>query len=318
MIGRNLINNRLLALACIALVLILMSACGGGGEATTVSEPASDNCDATSVLENGVCRAFAIMSNERIQTPYTENGESASLEVVLFKPPVDGRYPTMVFHHGSTGDGSDPSRFANTFFSKSIAFYFVERGWMVAFPQRRGRGKSDGVYDEGFKPDRSGYSCEEDIALAGATHALEDLDVITDWLRNRMDVDTTRLLVGGTSRGGILAVAHTAQRPDVYLAAINFVGGWIAEGCGDYRSINRTLFVDGAAFPGPSLWLYGENDSFYSLPYSRSNFDAFTLAGGLGNMIELVRSPELNGHFIINDLALWEPALDDFIAQYLN
>jgi dienelactone hydrolase len=317
-IGRNLINNRLLALACIALVLILMSACGGGGGATTVSEPVSDNCDATSVLENGVCRAFAIMSNERIQTPYTENGESVSLEVVLFKPPVDGRYPTIVFHHGSTGDGSDPSRFGNTFFSKSIAFYFVERGWMVAFPQRRGRGKSDGVYDEGFKPDRSGYSCEEDIALAGAAHALEDLDVITEWLRNRMDVDTTRLLVGGTSRGGILAIAHTAQRPDVYLAAINFVGGWIAEGCGDYQSINRTLFVGGAAFPGPSLWLYGENDSFYSLPYSRSNFDAFTLAGGFGNMIELVRSPELNGHFIINDLALWEHTLDDFVAQYLN
>ena len=318
MIGRNLINNRLLALACVALVLILMSACGGSGGTATVDEPVADNCDATSVLENGVCRNFALMANERIPTPYTENGESVTLEVVLFKPPVDGRHPTMVFHHGSTGDGSDPSRFGNTFFSKSIAFYFVERGWMVAFPQRRGRGKSGGVYDEGFKPDRSGYSCEEDLALAGAAHALEDLDVITDWLRNRMDVDTTRLLVGGTSRGGILAVAHTAQRPDVYLAAINFVGGWIAEGCGDYRSINRTLFVGGAAFPGPSLWLYGESDSFYSLPYSRSNFDAFTLAGGLGSMIELARSPGLNGHFIINDLALWEPALDDFFSQYLD
>ena len=318
MIGRNLINNRLLALACIALVLFLMSACGGGGSSATVSEPVSDSCDATSVLENGACRTFAVMSNERILTPYTENGESVSLEVVLFKPPVEGRYPTMVFHHGSTGDGSDPSRFGSTFYSKSIAFYFVERGWIVAFPQRRGRGKSDGVYDEGFKPDRSGYSCEEELALAGAAHALKDLDVITDWLRNRMDVDTTRLLVGGTSRGGILAVAHTAQRPDVYLAAINFVGGWIAEGCGDYQSINRTLFVDGAAFPGPSLWLYGENDSFYSLPYSRSNFDAFTRAGGMGSMIELERSPGLNGHFIINDLALWEPALDDFIAQHLN
>jgi dienelactone hydrolase len=317
-IGRNLINNRLLALACIALVLILMTACDGGGGPATIGEPVSDNCDATSVFENGDCRTFAVMSNERIPTPYTENGESVSLEVVLFKPVVDGRYPTMVFHHGSTGDGSDPSRFGNTFFSKSIALYFVERGWMVAFPQRRGRGKSDGVYDEGFKADRSGYSCEEDLALAGAAHALEDLDVITDWLRNRMDVDTTRLLVGGTSRGGILAVAHIAQRPDVYLAAINFVGGWIAEGCGDYRPINRTLFVSGAAFPGMSLWLYGENDSFYSLPYSRSNLDAFTLAGGLGSMIELARSPGLNGHFIINDLALWEPALDDFIAQYLN
>ena len=318
MIGRNLINNRLLALACIALVLVLMAACSGSGGPATISEPIADNCDATSVLENGVCRTFAVLANERIPTPFTENGESVSLEVLLFKPLVDGRYPTMVFHHGSTGDGSDPSRFGNTFISKSIAFYFVERGWMVAFPQRRGRGRSDGLYDEGFKPDRSGYSCQENLALAGAAHALEDLDVITDWVRNRMDVDTTRLLVGGSSRGGILAVAHTAQRPDVYLAAINFVGGWIAEGCGDYQSINRTLFVNGAAFPGPSLWLYGKNDSFYSIAYSRSNFDAFTLAGGMGSMFELTRSPRLNGHFIINDLVLWEPVLDDFIAQHFN
>jgi dienelactone hydrolase len=316
MIGRNLINNRLLALACIVFVLLVLTACDGGSTPPTAREPVEEECDATSVLENGVCRTFATLVNERIATPFTYEGEAVSLEVVLFKPLVDSRHPTIVFHHGSTGNGSDPSLFGLTFTSKSIARYFVERGWMVAFPQRRGRGQSDGLYDEGFTPNRSGYSCDADFSLGGAAHALEDLDVITDWLRNRMDVDTTRLLVGGTSRGGILAVAHTAQRPDVYRAAINFVGGWIAEGCGDHRTINQTLFVDGAAFPGPSLWLYGANDSFYSLRYSRSNFDAFTAAGGLGTMIELTRSPGLNGHFIINDLELWEAVLDDFIDQH--
>ena len=317
MIGRNLINNRLLALACIAFVLLVLSACGAGGGSSTISEPVIDNCDVTSVLEDGECRRFAVMLAERAPTPFVEDGASISLEVILFKPLVEDRYPTIVFHHGSTGNGSDPSRFGLTFFSKTIALYFVERGWMVAFPQRRGRGKSGGLYDEGFKTDRSGYSCEQSLALAGAAHALEDLDVTTDWLRNRNDVDTTRLLIGGTSRGGILAVAHTAQRPDVYLAGINFVGGWIAEGCGDYQSINRTLFVGGASYPGPSLWLYGENDSFYSLPYSRSNFDAFTQAGGLGSMVEMTRAPGLNGHFVINDLKSWEPVMDEFLEQHL-
>ncbi len=42
---------------------------------------------------------------------------------------------------------------------------------MVAFPQRRGRGQSDGLYDEGFKPDRSSYSCQEDLTLGGAERA---------------------------------------------------------------------------------------------------------------------------------------------------
>lgn len=70
---------------------------------------------------------------------------------------------------------------------------------MVAFQQRRGRGQSDGQYDEGFKPDRSAYSCNEDLALGGTERALDDLNVITDWIRSRADVDTTRMLVGGTS-----------------------------------------------------------------------------------------------------------------------
>jgi dienelactone hydrolase len=318
MIGRNLINNRLLALVCIIFVFLVLAACGGssGGPPGTINEPAGDPCGPTSVLEDGACRTFAVLINERALTPFTENGESVSLEVVLFKPLDEGRYPTIVFHHGSTGNGSDPSRMGLTFTSKSIIRYFVQKGWMVAFPQRRGRGNSGGLYDEGFKLDRSAYSCQEELALDGAAHALEDLNVITDWLLNRADIDTTQMLVGGSSRGGILSVAHTAQRPDVYLGAINFVGGWISEGCGDYRSINRTLFVDGAAFPGPSVWLYGENDSFYSLRYSRTNFDAFSMAGGLGTMIELTRSPGLNGHFVINDIELWESAMDEFLAQF--
>jgi dienelactone hydrolase len=318
MIGRNVINNRLLALACILFVLLLLAACGGsGGGPVALPEPIADNCDATAIAENGSCRVFAARIDALAPTPFVENGQPVTLEVVLFRPLDDGRYPTIVFHHGSTGDGSDPSRFGLTFISKAVIRYFVERGWMVAFPQRRGRGQSGGLYDEGFRLDRNAYSCEEDLALAGASRALVDLNVITDWIRSRADVDTTRMLIGGTSRGGILSIAHAAQRPDVYVAAINFVGGWIGEGCGDYRAINRSLFVDGAAFPGPSLWLYGPNDSFYSIAYSRTNFDAFSMAGGLGTMIELTRSPGLNGHFVINDMNLWGPAVDTFLAQLL-
>jgi len=314
-IGRNLINNRLMALACIIFLLLVLAACGGsnGGRAA-IDGSVADNCGSTGVLENGVCRTFAVRLDERAATPFTEDNQAVSLEIVLFRPFEDGRYPTVVFHHGSTGNGSDPSLFGLTFTNKAIAKYFVDRGWMVAFPQRRGRGQSDGLYDEGFKLDRSSYSCQEDLALGGAARALEDLDVITDWVRGRADVDTTRMLVGGSSRGGILSVAHVAQRPEVYLGAINFVGGWIAEGCGDYRSINRTLFVDGAAFPGPSLWLYGANDSFYGLPYSRMNFDSFVAAGGLGSMLEMTRAAGLNGHFVINDPELWGRTMDGFLA----
>jgi len=317
MIGRKIINNRLLALACIVFLLLALAACGGGGGGgvTVLPEPVTDNCNAVSIADNGTCRTIAVRLDERIPTPFVENGQPVSLEVVLFKPLEDSRYPIVVFHHGSTGNGTDPSLFGITFTSKSLIRYFVARGWMVAFPQRRGRGRSDGLYDEGFKLDRSSYSCDANLALAGAARALDDLDVITDWVRGRADVDTTRMLVGGTSRGGILSVAHMPRRPDVYLGAINFVGGWIAEGCGDYRTINQTLFVDGAVTPVESLWLYGENDSFYSLDYSHGNFDAFAAAGGLGTLFELTRPPGLNGHFVLNDPESWGPLMDEFLGR---
>ena len=72
--------------------------------------------------------------------------------------------------------------------------------------------------------------------------------------------------------------------------------------------------MDGAAFPGPSLWLYGANDSFNGLPYSRANFDSFVAAGGLGSMVEFTRAAGLNGHFVINDPELLERTMDDFLA----
>ena len=47
MIGRNLINNKPLALACIVFVVLLLAACGGGGSPTRIEEPIRDDCGPT-------------------------------------------------------------------------------------------------------------------------------------------------------------------------------------------------------------------------------------------------------------------------------
>jgi dienelactone hydrolase len=302
--------------ATVTVLVLVLAACDGGGtdaDGALARPPVADDCGATAVLEGGECREFAVRIDARATTAFVEDGQPVELEIVLFKPPGEARYPVLMFNHGSTGNGSDPTLFGETFISKSISRFFVERGWMVAYPQRRGRGRSDGLYDEGFKPDRSGYSCVQGPALAGAERALEDLEAATEWLRSRADVDTTRMLVGGTSRGGVLSVVLAARRPEVFRGALNFVGGWLGEGCGDHASVNRSLFVSAAPFQGPSLWLYGANDSFYSLEYSRSQHAAYVQAGGLGSFHQFTRAPGLNGHFLINDPALWTDVVDEFL-----
>jgi dienelactone hydrolase len=275
------------------------------------------SCAPASAWDGLRCMPFASRSIERAATPFVEDGRAVTLEVVIYTPLVTASpYPAVMFNHGSTGNGDDPSLFRQTFTNEAVARFFAERGWLVAFPQRRGRGQSDGIYDEGFEPDRSRYSCLAAHSLPGFDRALADLDAATDHLLDHSDVDPARMIEAGTSRGGILAVAHVARRPDAMRGAVNFVGGWLGEACVDAVPVNRSSFLRGAGFPGASLWLYAENDTFYSIAHSRSNFDSFVTAGGSAAFHVHARAPGLNGHFLHNDPALWGTDVESYIAAF--
>lgn len=253
---------------------------------------------------------------ERVPTPWQEDGRAQTLEMVVYRPPGSGPFPTLVFNHGSTGEGDRPELFAQTWASPEVGRYFVDRGWQVVFPQRRGRGKSDGVYDEGFELGRSRYACKAELSLPGLERAMTDLDAVMAHLLTRMDVDAKRLLIGGVSRGGILSVAYAGTRVQPqFLGVLNFVGGWVGDRCKDADKVNVVSFVRGAVFPRPTLWLYGAHDPFYSLNHSRKNFDAFTAAGGKGEFMEFIPLYGGNGHFIHSQPVLWESAVTDYLYK---
>lgn len=288
------------------------------GEAKLDEQSLRGQCVTASAWDGGVCRAYARRLDERAPTPFVEQGRPVFLEVVVFEPLTPGPHPTVVFHHGSTGNGSDPALFTLTYTNEGVAQFFVSRGFQVAFPQRRGRGKSDGVYDEGFNPERSAYSCFQGPALAGFERALLDVEVAVGYVRSRARTDASRLLSAGVSRGGVLALAHAGLRQGLFEGAVNFVGGWLGEGCGDAVVVNRSAFARGATFDRPTLWLYAENDSFYSLAHSRGNYDTFRTAGGLGTFFTYTRASGLNGHFVINDPSLWTADLDAYLRAVEN
>jgi dienelactone hydrolase len=253
---------------------------------------------------------------ERAPTKFVEEGKAVSLEVVMFKPKGSGPFPALMFNHGSTGRGNNPSLFTKTETSSPIYRFFNERGWMVAFPQRRGRGKSDGIYDEGFQLDRSrGYSCDPYRSLLGLEHAMQDLDEAVEYLKGRTDVDSKRMLIGGQSRGGILSIVYAGTRPDIFKGAINFVGGWMSDGCENPGAINTVSFKRGAGFQRPTLWLYGENDVFYSMGHSRTNFNTFIAAGGKGSFYSYSLGSDKNGHGLINRPDLWREKVESFVEQ---
>ena len=252
---------------------------------------------------------------ERVPTEAFEHGERITLEMVTFKPLGPGPFPTLVFNHGSTGTGGDPSLFTSTVTSPALAKHFNDRGWMVVFPQRRGRGKSGGLYDEGFEPDRSQYSDDPRYALPGFEHALVDVACVVEHLLARADVDREHLLIGGHSRGGFLALALAGARPALFGGVLNFVGGWVDEHGPASEMINPVIARRGAKFSGPAVWLYAENDPFYSVAHSRKNFHAFEVSGGQGQFHVLETLPGQDGHHILSLTGLWGPIVDGLLES---
>jgi dienelactone hydrolase len=266
--------------------------------------------DLAALIASGKKFAESIM----IGTALRENGKPVRLEVVIDKPPGDGPFPLLVVNHGSTGRGNNPALFTQTFSNPTFAEMFVKKGYMVAFPQRRGRGKSEGLYDEGFNVDRNqGYACDPKQSLPGADRALTDIAAAVEVLRQWPDVAREPILMAGISRGGILSIAYAGTHPREVAGVINFVGGWMGEGCPNAGEINSTLFKRGGMFPHPSLWLYGNHDPFYSLDHSRANFAAFQAAGGKGSFFDF-EVPGGNGHRVMFSPPLWTGHVD----RYLN
>jgi len=232
------------------------------------------------------------------------------LEIVAATPRHQGPYPAIAFNHGSTGRGHNTSLYGRTISPEVIADYFVERGWLVLFPQRRGRGKSGGTYGEGLAPDGSGYSCNTEIAIAGFERAVEDVDAVVRHLRGRLDVDQDQLVISGVSRGGILAVAYAGMRPGIFRGAINFNGGWLDKGCPSHDTVNPSLFERGATAGVPTLWLHGNRDQYYDIGHCRANFEIFRSVGGQGTF---VAAPM--GHALMFKPALWKNHLDQYMES---
>ncbi|MFI4998837.1 MAG: alpha/beta hydrolase family protein [Reyranellales bacterium] len=255
-------------------------------------------------------------TRRRLMVPVTIGGEQVALGVILYTPAGGGPFPTLIFHHGSTGFLNDPFLVAHPFDPTALVGWFTARGWAVALPSRRGRGGSQGLYDEGvLRNGTPGYSAEPKVTLAGAERALADIDALTPVLLDMPFVDRTRFAVGGQSRGGILSLAWSARRPTLPRAVVNFVGGWLGGGSPTGAAVNQSLMTPHAADAPASLWLYGDQDPYYPLASSRANFAAFKAAGGRGTFHDFQPPAGLTGHEIVWEPALWSATLEAYLGE---
>jgi dienelactone hydrolase len=245
-----------------------------------------------------------------LRIPMKEKGlfggsRDLTLEATLFAPATPAGAPLLIFNHGSTGAGRGSPKETLTY--PDVARFFVERGYTVLVPMRRGRGASGGEYLER-------YDCDAGMLSAGLDRALEDMDAVMAFAAAQPWADRVPLLLGGMSRGGLLSIVYASTRPTAARGVVNFAGGWTVEACDRRVHFHeRTLGIAGRSAKVPMLWLYSENDRNYGPAAVEAAHRAFTGARG---QAELRIFPPIghDGHILLpRSVSVWADPVDAFL-----
>lgn len=225
-----------------------------------------------------------------------------ALETTVYRPPGDGPFPVVVINHGKAlGEPRYQGRYRPT----GVARYFLARGYAVVVPMRQGFSKSEGSYiGGGCNVESNGYVQAEDV------RAVLDEVVAQPW------AEKDRILVMGQSHGGWTTLAFgTFDYPGVR-GLVNFAGGLRQDQCAGWQAaLARAAAPYGRSTRVPSIWFYGDNDSYFAPTTFRPVYESYVAAGGKA---ELVAFGEFGGdaHAMFGSKAgeaIWQPRVQAFM-----
>jgi dienelactone hydrolase len=247
-----------------------------------------------------------------IVTPATDS-HVFLLEAGVYRPPGDGPFPLVTINHGKPRGGNLVAQTMHPDYVRA-AQWFVDRGFAVVVPMRRGYGSSQGDIS-----DIAGKCDDRDYFTSARLTAAEMEGVIT-YMRRQVFVDPNHVVVVGHSWGGLgaLGVAYDAS-PGV-VGIINFDGGGGSFAPGQICSGKDRLIADvgrlGTGNHIPEIWLYAENDQYFAPPLAHAMYNAYRAkAQAPVTFIDLPSFDE-DGHFTImrGDPALWAAPVARFLA----
>ena len=135
----------------------------------------------------------------------------------------DDGVPVIVDVHGGPHHQRRP-------WFRPVRQYFLDAGYAVFEPNVRG---SSGYGRE--------YAALDDVELR--MNSVRDLAAAVDWLQERPAVDPDGIVAYGRSYGGFMVLAAITEYPDLWAAAVDFVGiaNWVTflENTGEWRRAHR-------------------------------------------------------------------------------
>lgn len=257
------------------------------------------------------------LREEIFRVPLPPGSGVPALIATTYRPQGAGPFPLIVLSHGSPANAAERAKMGRYRAIGPIR-EFVNRGFAVIVPMRRGYGLTGGAWAETF------YRCAApDYAHAGNEAAIDLLSTLA-FVRNFPDIDHTRVVLVGQSAGGFASIAAASRQPPGVIAVVNFSGGRggqpatsPGEPCGS-DAMERVIGQYAKTIRVPVLWHYAENDRYFSPVHVNAWFQAFQAAGAPGT---LVMQPPFgrDGHSLFalpQGLPIWTTAFDMFFEQF--
>ena len=195
-----------------------------------------------------------------------------------------------------------------------VSAVFWSRGYVVAFPLRRGYGETGGRDHE-----RYSGGCDNADFHTPSVAAADDVEAVIRHLKTLPYVAKDGAIVIGQSAGGMATIALAARKLDGIAAYINFAGGRggrqknLPNNNCSPGAVVSALARFGTKVRAPMLWIYTENDTFFGPTMARQMHAAFTKSGGTAELVMLpsfTTASTNDGHslfFASGGHKVWEP-----------
>jgi dienelactone hydrolase len=245
--------------------------------------------------------------------------EGRFLRATLFRPDIDPRnpnkqFPLVVINHGT--DESTRLAVAMPVYYW-LSRWFVERGYAVILPQRRGHGATGGALSEAIG------TCANPNHYESGNIAADDIAATINYMTAQPFIAKRGAIVAGISTGGWASLAIAARNLPQVEAIVNFAGGRGGHAYGQDNAIcGEGDLLSAAHHYGesarePTIWFYSKNDSYFGPDFAVKLAHAWGSGGG--TVEEHILPPYgADGHTIADDRQgwdIWGPSLDRFLTK---
>jgi dienelactone hydrolase len=245
----------------------------------------------------------------------------------VVRPVGNGPFPLAIMNHGVSLDPVQRSFFPLVEF-RDAAMWFARRGYMVVAPAGSGYGAAavevaeDGLFSGVFFS-KVGKCSNPNFRDAGLAVAKLNLWII-EYANKLERVVPNDVIVVGQSAGGWASIALSSINPPPVKAIITFAAGRggrvdnkpnnncapdkLVEAAGEFGRFSRV----------PMLWMYIENDTYFSPELGKRMHAAFIAAGGKAEFHAFPPHGS-DGHFFVgaaDAVPIWSPVVAAFLDKH--